>query len=138
MEWLKYIAFWQWWVLAGVLLILELSAPTYFFLWLGIAAAAVGFLDLAFPTLSLKVEVLTFAALSLIAVIAWRRYLATHVPDLVGRVLTLESPIVNGAGKIKVDGSTWRVKGPDLPAGARVCVTGLEGVVFIVEPVDPA
>ena len=49
MEWLQNIVFWHWWILAGVLLILELTSPVFVFLWLGFAAAAVGFLLLVFP-----------------------------------------------------------------------------------------
>jgi membrane protein implicated in regulation of membrane protease activity len=41
MEWFEQIVFWHWLILAGVLLILELTAPVFFFLWLGIAALVV-------------------------------------------------------------------------------------------------
>ena len=51
MEWLQNILFWHWWILAGVLLIVELSSPVFVFLWLGFAAAAVGFLFVAFVSL---------------------------------------------------------------------------------------
>ena len=44
MEWFDKILFWHWWILAGALLILELTSPVFFFLWLGFSAAAVGFL----------------------------------------------------------------------------------------------
>ena len=40
---------------------------------------------------------------------------------------------MNGVGKVVVDDSTWRVKGPDLPAGTHVRVVGVDGVVFVVE-----
>lgn len=150
MEWLDNIDFWHWWILAGILLILELTAPTYFFLWLGIAAAAVGFLVLAFSGMAVEVQLVAFGVLSIIAVVAWRRYRETHQPEsdqpylnqrghqYDGRVFTLDHPIVNGVGKVEVDDSTWRVKGPDLPAGSRIRVTGVDGVVFVVEPADPA
>jgi membrane protein implicated in regulation of membrane protease activity len=48
MDWLNNVVFWHWWILAGVLLILELTSPMFFFLWLGFAAVAVGLLLLAF------------------------------------------------------------------------------------------
>ena len=147
MSWLEHIVFWHWWILAGVLLILELSAPVYFFLWLGIAAAAVGFLVLVFPSQPIELQLVLFGALSIIAVIAWRRYRETHIPEsdqpmlnqrgrqYLGRIFTLDHAIINGVGKVEVDDSTWRVKGPDLPAGTRVRVTDVDGVVFIVESV---
>lgn len=145
MEWLDSIVFWHWWILAGVLLILELVTPVFFFLWLGIAAAATGLLLLVFQGLPIETQLVLFSILSVVAIIAWRRYRESHPvvtdqPNLNrrgeqydGRVFTLDRPIVNGEGKITVDDSTWRVKGPDLPAGARVRVNGVEGVVFLVE-----
>ena len=48
-------------------------------------------------------------------------------------VFTLEEAIVNGVGKIKVDDSTWRVKGSDMPAGMKVRVMSVEGTIFNVE-----
>ncbi|KAA9131498.1 NfeD family protein [Marinihelvus fidelis] len=143
-DWLDPVVFWHWWILAGVLLIIELTMPAFFFLWLGIAAAATGLIVLVFPGISLETQLVMFAILSLAAVVAWRKYRETHPPSsdqpnlnrrghqYVGRTFTLEAPIVNGVGKVTVDDSTWRVKGPDLPAGATVRVDDVDGVVFIV------
>lgn len=148
MEWLNHILFWHWWILAGVLLILELTSPVYFFLWLGFAAAAVGFLLLVFPGLSVEAQLVLFGILSIVAVLAWRKYREVHPPksdqpllnqrgqQYTGRIFTLEHPIVNGVGKVEVDDSTWRVKGPDLAAGTHVRVVGVDGVVFIVESAE--
>ena len=140
------VVFWHWWILSGVLLILELTSPIFFFLWLGIAAAAVGFLLLFLPGLSLAAQLVCFGALSVVAVWAWRRYRESHPHEsdqpllnqrgkqYNDRIFTLDHAIVNGVGKVEVDDSTWRVKGPDLPAGTRVRVIGVDGTVFIVEP----
>jgi len=148
MDWLEGIVFWHWWILAGILLILELSSPIFFFLWLGFAAAAMGLLLWVFPEMPLATQLTLFAILSVVAVVAWRRYKETHPPEsdqpllnqrgrqYQGRVFTLENPIENGVGKVEVDDSTWRVKGPDLPAGTRVRVTGVDGVIFVVESAD--
>lgn len=48
----------------------------------------------------------------------------------------LYSVHVAGRGKIKAGDSLWLVSGPDLPAGSQVRVTGQDGVVLRVEPVD--
>jgi len=77
-SWLNQIVFWHWWVLAGVLLVVELRSPVFFFLWLAFAAAAVGFLLLAFPGIPPALQLALFGALSLVAVLAWRRYRAVH------------------------------------------------------------
>jgi membrane protein implicated in regulation of membrane protease activity len=148
MEWLSQISFWHWWILAGMLLILELTSPVFFFLWLGFSAAAVGFLLLVFPNLPIEMQLVLFGILSVVAVLAWRKYREVNPPisdqpllnqrgqQYTGRVFTLEHPIINGVGKVHVDDSTWWVKGPDLPAGTHVRVVGVDGVVFIVENVD--
>lgn len=146
MAWLEHVVFWHWWILAGVLLILELTAPAFFFLWLGIAAAAVGMILLVFPGLALETQLVLFAVASVVAIIAWKKYresrpITTDQPNLnrrghqyIGRIFTLTEPIINGVGKVTVDDSTWRVKGPDLDAGTSIKVTDIEGVIFRVEP----
>ena len=147
-EWMDNIVFWHWWISAGVLLILDLTAPAFFFLWLGMAAAATGLIVMVIPGLSLETQLVLFSILSVVAVIAWRKYRETHPPEsdqpllnrrgqqYTGRIFTLDHPIVNGVGKIEVDDSTWRVKGPDLEAGTRVRVVGVDGVVFVVESAE--
>jgi membrane protein implicated in regulation of membrane protease activity len=145
---LAHVVFWHWWILAGILLILELTAPAFFFLWLGIAAAAVGLILLVFPSIDLETQLILFAITSIVAVLAWRRYResrpkTTDQPNLnrrgqqyIGRVFSLTSPITNGVGKVTVDDSTWKVKGPDLPEGTHIKVTGVDGVVFKVDVAD--
>jgi membrane protein implicated in regulation of membrane protease activity len=147
-EWFDQIVFWHWWILAGLLLILELTAPAFFFLWLGIAAGAVGLILLVFPSIDLETQLILFAITSIVAVLAWRKYREarpkiTDQPNLnrrgqqyIGRVFSLTSPITNGVGKVTVDDSTWKVKGPDLPEGTHIKVTGVDGVVFRVEAAD--
>jgi len=148
MAWLENIVFWHWWILAGLLLILELTAPAFFFLWLGIAAAAVGLILLVFPSIGIETQLILFAIASIVAVIAWRKYresrpLTTDQPNLnrrghqyIGRQFSLTDPIDNGVGKVTVDDSTWKVRGPNLPAGTHVRVTGVEGTVFTVESAE--
>lgn len=148
MEWFENVVFWHWWILAGLLLILELTAPAFFFLWLGIAAAAVGLIMLVFPSIGIETQLVLFAIASIVAVVAWRKYresrpLTTDQPNLnrrghqyIGRMFSLTEPIDNGVGKVVVDDSTWRVKGPDLPAGTHVKVTGVEGTIFTVEAAE--
>lgn len=53
-----------------------------------------------------------------------------------GRTFTLSEPIINGRGKINVDDSTWRVEGPDLPAGTPVLVIGVDSVTLKITRVQ--
>lgn len=136
--------FWQWWILGIVLVILEVFVPGAFLLWIGISAGLVGLALLVVPKLPWQLQVLLLAVLSVASVLAWRHYLRTHplqseVPFLnrrgeqyIGRVFTLEEPIVNGRGKLRVDDSTWKIRGEDCPVGTTVMVTGVDGVVLVV------
>jgi len=134
------------WIIFGVALIgIELMAPGVFFIWLGLAAIATGLIDAAFD-LSWQLASLVFAVLAVVAV-AFGRTLArpqnqhdTHATSLnrrgealVGRIFTLDAPIVDGAGRIRVDDSSWRVIGPERPAGTRIRVVRVEGTSLVVE-----
>jgi membrane protein implicated in regulation of membrane protease activity len=140
--------YWHWWILALVLTIAEAVLPGTYLLWMGIAAFLLGLLLWALPGLSLEIQLALFALLSLVSIAGWHLWQRRHPngsdqPTLnrrgeqhVGRVLVLEEPIENGFGKVRVGDSLWRVKGDDMAVGARVRVTGADGVVLVVEPVD--
>jgi len=140
------LTWWTWWIAALALAILEVFAPGAVFLWLGVAAALVGFLLLALPGLDWHWQLVAFATLSVVSVVVGRplvrrRLLASDHPALnrramahVGRIFTLDEPIAGGRGRIRVEDSTWKVEGPDLPAGTRVRVAGADGAVLRVEP----
>jgi hypothetical protein len=136
---------WFWFILAGLLLIGELLSPGVFLMWLAAAAAITGVLDLAFG-LSWTAEILVFAAASLLLVLSSWKYVtqgwnpSSDQPYLnqrhgayVGRVFVLEQPIVNGAGKLRIEDALWDVDGPDLPKGSRVKVTGINGLRLTAE-----
>ncbi len=136
---------WTWVVLGLVLMGLELLAPGVFLLWLGLAAVVTGVLDAVFG-LSWQAAALVFAVLSVVSVLAGRA--VTRHPGeedegpsalnrrghaLVGRVFILETPIVDGSGRVRVDDSSWRVTGPDAAAGSHVRVVRVEGGTLVVE-----
>ena len=47
----------------------------------------------------------------------------------------LEEPIVSGVGRVRLGDTTWRVQGPDLPAGTAVRIAASNGGVLTVAPV---
>jgi membrane protein implicated in regulation of membrane protease activity len=142
------ITYWHWWILAAALVILEVFAPGAFFLWLGIAAGVVGGLIYLAPDLAWEHQVLTFSVLSVASIIIWRKYFRTTPEETdepalnrrgeqyVGRVFTLADPIVNSMGKIRVDDTTWKIRGEDCAVGTRVEVTGVDGTILEVESRD--
>ena len=145
---LESLAFWHWLVLAVVLGIIEVFAPGAFFLWLGISAALVGIIQWLIPALSWELQLLLFAILSIASVVIARRYLKVHpletdLPNLnqrghqyIGRVFTLQEPVVNGRGKIRVDDSTWKISCNDCESGTKVIINGVDGVVLLAAICD--
>jgi membrane protein implicated in regulation of membrane protease activity len=141
---METIGHWHWWILAAALIILEVFAPGAFFLWLGIAAVAVGCVVFVSPEISWEYQLLLFSVLSIISIFIWRKYFRstpadTDQPHLnrrgeqyIGRVFTLQEPVTDGIGKIHVDDSTWKVRGEDCPAGTQVEVTGVDGTILEV------
>jgi inner membrane protein len=140
---------WAWWMLGIVLLILEVLLPGVFLVWIGIAAIITGALSLVLweeAFWSWQLQWLVFAVLSLVAAIIGRRimstrgltsdqpYLNQRGQSLVGRTATLEQPIAEGRGRIRLDDTMWSVEGPDLPVGTRVRVTASNGRDLTVEP----
>ena len=135
---------WNWLVFGIILMALELIAPGVFLFWLGLAALLVGLLSFAFNP-SWQVQILMFAVFAAAAVPVWRRvarhsaagnanspFLNKRADALVGRVFTLEKPIVDGAGTVRIDDTIWRVAGPDAPAGSRVRIVQADGASLTV------
>jgi inner membrane protein len=77
---------------------------------------------------------LIFAAL-VFSFYFWRQYRAHHRLGLkhIGQAVVLEKPLENGSGRIRLGNRDWAVRGPTLPAGARVRVTGVDGTVLLVD-----
>lgn len=142
------IDFWHWWIFAVALIIIEILAPSFFALWMGIAAFFTGLVLLLIHDLGWEYQLMLFAVLSVFSIVLWRRYylknpIVSDQPNLnrrgeqyIGRIVTLQSPIVDGVGKIRLDDSSWKVEGPDCAAGQKVRIVSLQNVVFAVEPVD--
>lgn len=134
-----------WAVLALVLIGLETAAPGILLLWFGFAAAGVFLLVLGFH-LSTPAQMMLFVLLSFISVaVYWKFFrkageqtdqplLNRRQEQMLDRVFSLESAIVNGEGRIKVGDAFWQVQGPDLPQGTSIRVVGVEAGVLRVTP----
>ena len=135
---------WNWLIFGIILMALEVAAPGVFLFWLGLAALLVGLLSFVLHP-HWQAELLMFAVFALAAVPIWRRlarpngagrdakpFLNRRADALVGRVFTLEKPIVDGTGTVRVDDTVWRVAGPDAPAGSRVRVVRADGANLTV------
>ena len=146
LEFLNNLEFWHWWMLAALLIAIEVIAPSTVLLWPGIAAVVVGLVLAAGADLGWEPQVLLFAALSVVSLISWRFYAKsrptlTEDPGLnrrgqryIDRAFTLMHPIDDNQGKLQVDGIIWKIEGENLEAGNRVKVVGIDGTVLKVEP----
>src|SRR5216684_3729408 len=91
---------WNWFILGVVLLILEIIAPGIFMLWRRLGSHKAP---------------------------SDQPFLNRRADAFVGRVFTLEKPIVSGNGTVAIGDTVWRVSGPDCPAGSRIKVAGVDG-----------
>ncbi|MBB4006715.1 NfeD family protein [Allorhizobium taibaishanense] len=139
---------WSWFVLGLALLALELVMPGMFMVWIGLGAIATGLLSLAFWSDAFwpwQVQALSFAALSVVAILLGRRFLRSdasrsdepllnqRTASLIGRTATLQEPIREGRGRIRLDDTFWSVSGPDLSTGTRVIVVSARGGELTVD-----
>ncbi len=125
------------WLVGGLILCAaETLAPGAFLVFIGAAAAIVGAIAYIVP-LGLTTQLLLFGALVIVLVMvgrdAYGSLYASPGPlpqsrahALIGSDFPLEQAIVHGYGRIRVADSSWRVRGDDCPAGAKVRVVAVE------------
>jgi hypothetical protein len=145
---IESVQFWHWLAFGGLLGVLEILAPGFVLIWLGLAAVAVGLMLLAWPNLPFAYQLLAYAGFSVLSVFIWFQWLrrmptASDLPglnrraeQLIGRKAAVVEAIVNGRGRIKLGDGTWSVTGPDLPAGQMVEITGADGALLKVRPAN--
>ncbi|MET0905794.1 MAG: NfeD family protein [Tardiphaga sp.] len=135
---------WNWLIVGVLLMALELLAPGIFLFWLGLAAFLVGMLSFL-VSLSWQWQMLLFAAFAAAAVPIRRRvaqqnpganpnpFLNRRTDAMIGRICTLDRPIIDGTGIVRIDDTVWRVSGPDLPSGTRVKIVQADGASLTVD-----
>ena len=147
---IRELGAWSWIIVGLLLLIGELLLPGIFLIWFGISALIVGalalvsFMPLLFPW---QMQIVLFAVLSLFLILVWLRYFPSRRDDdaagginnplsrYIGTETSLIEPIENGAGRVKLGDTTWRVTGAELPAGSRVRIVGTKDNTMVVEAV---
>lgn len=143
-DYIVTLGVWNWFIVGAAFLILELFAPGAFMLWLGVAALMVGVISFGVDW-SWQAQLVAFSVLSLALIPVYRRFaprvekpsdsplLNRRAESYVGRIFTLEKPIVNGVGGVRIDDTIWRVRGPEGPVGMQVRVTRVDGADLFVE-----
>lgn len=133
------------WLAAALALgVAEIVIPGVFLVFLAIAAAITGALVFAVPDVPAAAQFGAFALWSVIAVLIGRRWYADYPVEtsdpmlndrtarLIGAMVVVEEPIVDGRGRVRVGDGTWLAHGADAPAGARMQVVAVEGAILIV------
>ncbi|GAA0776973.1 NfeD family protein [Roseibium denhamense] len=143
LETITALGAWSWVIGGLILLSLEILAPGTVFLWFGVAALITGGIALGFDT-GWQINVGLFLVLSLVSLVVGRklmRNLASERGDpglnqrgsrYIGREFRLEAPLSQGAGRLSIDDTIWRITGPDLPAGTKVRVESIDGARLVV------
>jgi len=147
MNYLQSLGAWNWFIIGGILIVLEVLLPGSFLLWFGMAAIATGIVAFVVD-LSWQFQILLFAIFSVVSVLIARRFApragtSTDKPFLnrradafVGRVFVLDEPIVGGTGRVRIGDAPWLVRGPDCPAGTHVRVESADGNTLVVVRLD--
>ena len=135
---------WVWLALGLVLAVGEMTIPGVFLIWMAGAAVITGLITWVVP-LSVPLQVVLFAVLSMAAVFIGRNWLRANPiiaadPMMndrggraVGETVLVTTVIEGGEGRVKLGDSEWIAKGPDAEPGTRMRVTAHDGSILIVE-----
>jgi inner membrane protein len=136
---------WLWLIGGVVLLIAEIIAPGFFLLFIGAAAMATGVFTIMFD-LGLAPQLALFALYAVIALMVGRKVYANRDVNsadpllndrsarLIGKVVTVVTPVDDHEGRVRVGDSEWSARGGPAAAGDHVRITGVEGNCLLVEP----
>lgn len=137
---------WAWFVIAMLLLGLEMLAPGVVFMWMAIASAVVGAIVFIMPDLGWETQFIIFAILSVVSVISGRMYLKRNPIEsedstlnqrghqYVGHTYNLIRDMENGKGKIRIGDSHWSVEGDfEAKVDDKVKVIGVDVTILKVE-----
>ena len=147
MDWEGIDAHWIWLTLGVVLAALEMLVPGVYLIWLAVAALITGLLTFALD-LSPAIQVIDFVFLSLIVAFSAKRFLRDNpivssdpllnkrTGRLVGQTAVVTDAIEDGEGRVRHGDSEWPARGVDCNSGTKVRITGSEGSVLLVQPLN--
>lgn len=141
---------WVWIVLLIAFVIIEAATIQLVTVWFAVGSFAA--IITSFFTQSILVQVIVFAAVSVIALAATRPFVkkltktpkhATNADAYINKEGLVIEDIdnINASGTVKVNGSVWTARSYSesvtIPAGTLIKVIKIEGVKLIVCPVTP-
>ena len=140
------IASWNWWlILALVIGSAELLAPGFYLLWIACALALTGLIHIFVP-LQLGEGLIALALFSPLTLYGghhiYRRgggvgssTLNRRAEANIGRRARLQTALSGGEGRIRLDGTSWKVEGPDMKEGSPVEIISVERGIYRVRAV---
>lgn len=145
MDWFGSLEAHYHWLAIGLLLAAaEIAVPGLFMIWLAGAALVTGVLTWFLP-IELPLQIVIFAVLAIVSVFTGRRYLRANPiagadplmndrgARLVGETVLVTHAIDGGTGRVRQGDGEWLARGPDAAPGTRMRVTGVDGIVLLVE-----
>ena len=136
---------WWGWMVVGMLLLgaeLLVVDAEFFLVFIGLSAALIGLADLMGIHMPVWAQYLSFAALSVLSMVLFRRKVYTMVRGnppsledaLTGETIQLTEDLPPGAtSRVEFRGTTWNVanKGNDvIRAGTRVTIDDVDGTTL--------
>lgn len=141
---------WVWGTLGLILLAAEMATGTFYVLWFGVAALIIALLTWLIPDITVSVQLILFAVLSIGSLFVWQNYYKKTSPDSrvgqaqgeeIGRIGTIiepVSPMQNGRIQFTqgVMGSReWvAVANKNIAVGTQAVVVAVEGNSLRVKP----
>lgn len=135
------------WLIGGVLLLIaEVIAPGFFLVFIGAAAMATGLFTVLFG-LGVAPQLALFAVYAVIALMVGRKVYGNRHSEstdpllndpsgrLVGKTVTVVSPVDEHGGRVRVGDGEWSARGGPAETGERVRIIGVDGNCLRVEAV---
>jgi membrane protein implicated in regulation of membrane protease activity len=111
--------------------------------WLGVGAGITGLLMLLNPDGLWRWQFLLVVIVVLLApffadLFTSLKKVFTEYPgkQLIGQVITLEQPLVDGTGSIRLDNLEWQLAGTDCPAGTQARVIAINDRILYITPLS--
>ncbi|MPQ71452.1 NfeD family protein [Pseudomonas sp. MWU12-2323] len=141
MEW------WVWIVLGFALIVMETFTVTLFVLWFGIGAVLVGLLTLAWSSLPIEAQLLSWATLSSLLTVLWFKVFKNRIPEkrwtadeVIGEVGLLTASVAEfQKGRVRfqkpvLGNEEWVcISNSDIASGTRVRIVAIEGNMVRVD-----
>jgi membrane protein implicated in regulation of membrane protease activity len=150
LAWFLNITHWHWLALAIALAGFEMLSMSFFLIFPALSAALLGLIVYVEPGLDWRIQVLIFAALSVVTTMlgrAWlRKVRGVDGPQVVnvrgqtyvGRRLRTTDALENGRGRVHMDDTWWTarsVDGAPIDAGMLIEVVEVDGATLLVKTV---